>query len=779
VRARLDLTGLLLLAGAWGFLDGFFVAPRPGFFWPILIAGIACLVLDRRAAGKVPADEGRYGSGAARALMITGLHLGMQAALPRLLAHLHRIEGAGGAAAALLGLAGIPSGVDAEGNLLVGTAAGTTGIALTWELAGLPMILRLLAAVWVAGGWRGLPRNATAIAAAAGLRVLVLVAALAGGARVSLAYEPAVTLLSFVPALFLIRIPRGPAEPLAASAIPRAATVVLVGAAGLCAGLFAGWRDPGTAGEGRVLIDESRSDWEWTAPPFDHARYGRRSLYSYSLWRAWIELHYPTRVLDSPPSDKDLGGADVLIIKTPTSPYDAGTIARIERFVREGGGLYLIGDHTNLYGMSTVLNAVAAPYGLAFEHDDTFPLDHEGYDIFEPEWLAPHPVLRGVESYPFETSCTSRVPWTAEHLMVGRRLGAEMVDYGHVNFFGDIKLEASERFGLFVQAALLRHGRGRVAVFSDSTNFSSFSMLWPGRRRLTLNILDWLNRDERRESHRFVPFGLLAVSIAAASAGARLLARASLLLRAASLWAGVIAFALSAHASSAASARAMGTPPPRAAWRSAAFDVSLGELALEKASPILSRDAGGSWRRFNAFFINAARSNIWPVVTQDLVAALGSHHIVILVNPSRRPSVAQVEALGAFVRGGGRLLVIDTILNARSTAAEILAPFGLAPALDLVPVADGGAGAMAPAMRASGAEGVGRRLTPGGGTALWRDAGGGRVVFFSDSALFSDWSFGGVYTTPTRGQEEIYQAQEEVIRILLEPRVEEKGHDRD
>jgi hypothetical protein len=436
--------------------------------------------------------------------------------------------------------------------------------------------------------------------------------------------------------------------------------------------------------------------------------------------------------------------------------------------VSRGGGLYLIGDHTNLFGMSTVLNAIAAPYNLAFEFDDTFPLNHEGYDIFNPQWLAPHPALRGIEAYPFETSCTLRVPWGADHLIVGRRLGAEMVDYGHVNFFGNIRLEASERFGLFVQAALLKHGEGRVAVFADSTNFSSFSMLWPGRRQLTLNILDWLNRNASKSGPWLIEGLLAAGGLGSALAGAWLLRGAGVVARGAACWAALLAFMLSAHVSSAATARRLEPPPPRASFRTAAFDTTFGGFHIEEASPILSRSPDRSWQAFNAFFINAARSNIWPQTTGDLAAALAGNDIVVFVNPWRRPSRGQLEALGSFADRGGRLLVIDSILNTRSTAGEILGAFGIVPQRDFHPLDDGDESAVVPVLAVPDAKGIRRRGIRGGGTAVWRPAGRGRVVFFSDGALFSDRGFGGVYTTPTREQEEIYNGQEEVLRILLE-----------
>lgn len=770
MRRPLAFVGGVLLSSAWGFLDGFFVAPWPVAFWLISAAGLGCLAASPL---EVPAARvARPIEGISDALILSGLLVSMQPALSLLMAHLHRIPAAADALVPLMGALGIHAGVDAAGNLLLGTDSGVRAFAITWEAAALPTLLRLLVAVVAIGGRRPAARNAALVLLYGAMRVLVLLALLAGGARLSLCFEPAITALGFIPVAFLCFSTNG-GPPRPGPLVPRRAIFsgALLAVAGALLGLHFGYRQPGILKKGRVLIDESRSDWEWTEPPFDHARYGQRSVYNYNLWKAWIDLHYATRLTRQPPTVEDLLETDVLIIKTPTTPYDPETIRRIERYVRQGGGLYLIGDHTNLFGMSTVLNGIAAPYGLRFEFDDTFPLDHEAYDIFRPRSLVAHPVLRRIESYPFETSCTLRVPWSADHLIVGRRLGAEPVDYGHINFFGNIRLDPTETFGLFTQAAAVTHGAGSVVAFSDSTNFSNFSMLWPGRRELTLNVVDWLNRAAAISA---VPVQILLLvgALTAAAGGALAASRCPKPARAAALWLGVGACALVAHQSSRSTSLAFGTPEARRPFRTVAFDTSLTSFTLEEASPILNRNSEPSWDEFNAFFINAARSGVWPEVTRDLAAALRAHETVALVNPVRRPADGETRALAGFLKRGGRLLVLDSILNARSTAPLIVAPFGLTLGRELQTLDAPPRRPVVPALQTEVSDGVHRRVTRGGSVVVWREVGAGRLVVSTDAALFSDHGFGGVYNTPRDRQRDAYEAQEDLLRILLEPRAE-------
>lgn len=82
----------------------------------------------------------------------------------------------------------------------------------------------------------------------------------------------------------------------------------------------------------------------------------------------------------------------MLVLKTPTREYSLGEINAIQRFVRRGGGLLLIGEHTDVFGTGTHLNAVAERFGFRFRFDCLFGVD----SVFEEHWnrpLTPHPIL--------------------------------------------------------------------------------------------------------------------------------------------------------------------------------------------------------------------------------------------------------------------------------------------------------------------------------------------------------------------------------------------------
>jgi hypothetical protein len=109
-----------------------------------------------------------------------------------------------------------------------------------------------------------------------------------------------------------------------------------------------GFQDPGAIKGGRVLVDEQHSNWEWADRPFDTTWFGPQSTYNYACLMDYLGHYFRVRSnQEQPLSDRLLTDVDVLILKVPTQPFTRGEVDSIVRFVERGGGLWLIGDHTN------------------------------------------------------------------------------------------------------------------------------------------------------------------------------------------------------------------------------------------------------------------------------------------------------------------------------------------------------------------------------------------------------------------------------------------------
>ena len=137
------------------------------------------------------------------------------------------------------------------------------------------------------------------------------------------------------------------------------------------AGLAGTFAPPGAEKPGRILIDDRFCGiWEPTARQLDTQWYGDFPTYSFTSLAEWLGKWYSVDANTTRPYDDELlSGYDVLILKTPEEPIPDAEVDAIDRFVRRGGGLLLVGDHTNLLGMGTHLNVLSARYGIQFRYD--------------------------------------------------------------------------------------------------------------------------------------------------------------------------------------------------------------------------------------------------------------------------------------------------------------------------------------------------------------------------------------------------------------------------
>ena len=126
------------------------------------------------------------------------------------------------------------------------------------------------------------------------------------------------------------------------------------------------WTPVGQRKGGRVKVVERHSNWEPTTVPYGTEVYGEAGSYNYAAAFEYSGQFYDmSRLLEEDPiDDATLAACDVLIIKTPTARYDPEEAAAVVRFVEQGGSLLLIGDHTNVFNMTTFLNDITPPPGV-------------------------------------------------------------------------------------------------------------------------------------------------------------------------------------------------------------------------------------------------------------------------------------------------------------------------------------------------------------------------------------------------------------------------------
>jgi hypothetical protein len=189
------------------------------------------------------------------------------------------------------------------------------------------------------------------------------------------------------------------------------------------------------------------------------------------------------------------------------SAFTADEIRAVEAWVRDGGSLFLIADHMPIAGAA---ESLARAFGIEFMNGFAFPGGNtDPPDLFRltDGTLSRNPVTLG-------RSAAERIDSVATFTGQAFRATRPVVPVLTLDSAAVVLLpirawvfnDSTPRVGGagLLQGALLRHGRGRVAVFGEAAMFSAqragaartpMGMNHPRASRnaqLTLNILHWL-----------------------------------------------------------------------------------------------------------------------------------------------------------------------------------------------------------------------------------------------------------------------------------------------
>jgi hypothetical protein len=199
---------------------------------------------------------------------------------------------------------------------------------------------------------------------------------------------------------------------------------------------------------------------------------------------------------------------DTLDWVLPTLPaFTAREVAAVKQWVNDGGSLLLIADHMPFAGAAANL---AAAFGVVFQN---------GYAVRPADYTGQHVFRRGDSSLGTDIITTGRgseeridsiVSFTGQAFRALRPVRALMtIDSTLTLFFPksgreiDAQTPQVPAVGL-LQGAVLRHGRGRVALFGEAAMFSAqlagpeqapMGMNHPGASQngqFALNVLRWL-----------------------------------------------------------------------------------------------------------------------------------------------------------------------------------------------------------------------------------------------------------------------------------------------
>lgn len=274
-----------------------------------------------------------------------------------------------------------------------------------------------------------------------------------------------------------------------------------------------------------ILFDEIHSRWESTLIDYDRNSQEPLAENSYHSFLDYISRFYHTYIVTNQDIELPIKRVKTihrpelsmelltqfnqpvtLVLKCITTPFSQEEIKVIVEFVRQGGSLFLIGDHTDVYFMNRYLNRLSKNFGIEFEPNAVYMIDG-GWLITDKNDLAKHPITQFMDTFIWATGCSLRLKSPA-YAVVHSPL-ASFADYGsyfNEYFFGNGKVDAYEACGSHAIIGAAEFGKGRIVAFTDSTCFNNYLMFSIGRRELLKGVFQWL---ESRGS--FNPFIFLGV----------------------------------------------------------------------------------------------------------------------------------------------------------------------------------------------------------------------------------------------------------------------------
>jgi hypothetical protein len=539
-------------------------------------------------------------------------------------------------------------------------------------------------------------------------------------------------------------------------------TAMLLGAFLLTVGLL---REPsGQRKPGRVWVDEHRSAWEPTGKPYTTDWYGQDSGYNYACIYDYCSRYYEMGRLEKPIEPNTLQDCDVLIVKVPTTRYEPNEIDCIKRFVESGGGLLLIGEHTNVFKTGTHLNDITERFGFRFRYDCIFGIDTKFNELYRPPRL-PHPIVQRMPAMDFAVSCSIDPGRSKGHAAI-RAMGLWSLpaDYHVSNYYPQVEDRAEARYGAFIQLWTTHRAHGRIAAFTDSTVFSNFSTFEPGKVELMLGMLEWLNHREPNWTIDpiLIVLGALLIVVGLAS-----------LLE----WPGAPFVLLSAAVLGAtcggAAVRVCRLRDVPAVKQVRPFTHVVIDQTV--CHPILPTSGfiAGEKTGFGIFERWILRLGYFTSRRRNDDACAG--HTLVFLYPSREVPAEFHARLSDYVQSGGRVLVVDAPANAGSTADSLLYPFGMSMAREALP-----AGILeTPAGWPSGVA-VDAANEIKGGTALMRlhgkpvaatvEQGKGSVTLVSFGSRFCDFNMGVTGdVVPDAQLRNVYELEFQLLRSTVGP----------
>lgn len=272
--------------------------------------------------------------------------------------------------------------------------------------------------------------------------------------------------------------------------------------------LWLGWDGP--RGDGPVLIDRRHTTKQLETDMLPIEAYSYDEMHG--LYRAFEPARQAGVRLQpvwDPWTPGELGGASAVFINLVSGDNPGflhSEVLALESFVRHGGGLVLIVDHTNCYFHAEMLQELSDAFG--FDIWPTTAADRAPGNRLSPRSVAwvrvrpsdvAHPVNEGVEIVGWmnggvvkphaDSKLQGVLQNSAEGGWADRMMPYKKADSS--GFTGNLKLDEDEEPGPHSVVLAGKHGEGRVVVLADQNAWGGTLIGYEDNARIFANALGY------------------------------------------------------------------------------------------------------------------------------------------------------------------------------------------------------------------------------------------------------------------------------------------------
>lgn len=242
-----------------------------------------------------------------------------------------------------------------------------------------------------------------------------------------------------------------------------------------------------------IKFDESHGLWETVNAEYNPTSFGRGVNYTYSILRDYSnKLGYKTSTFNNENEDFPDKG-DLFVLKMPTVSLSDNFILRLTNWVKNGGSLLVVSDHTDLYDSTQNINKLLS-YNSKNLLSDKAVFDKSGLpnnpNYYLSNVIAGHMGGNDV-FFPWQTGTSlDHISLISKRFISYGMSFAEHGIYSNQNRFGDFVPDLKYSYLNHTAGLAWTLGKGNIIMINDSTPWSNFSIYKSQYKHLYKSVID-------------------------------------------------------------------------------------------------------------------------------------------------------------------------------------------------------------------------------------------------------------------------------------------------